>query len=461
MDSENYQKLFQTKLCNKRCVSQCKRRIIVQLIVNNCGYNSVNKLKNINKLLLYLFQIQKMSPLPAPCGFEDYSSKLHFAALAQLHLQNQAEMIQRLQFGAPPMPQPSSLLMMGFPSPPPPQPSVHPHPMMFPGSSPLFRENAFFNPELAQLNSKWSPPLPSPPVINSAGRRDNLSARPYKSDDSLSPRSISHAEPEPHYYASTSSPMVSPSPSQSSSSSSSSNSDMTTTPRKRSAPQQRSSALAGDLSTQYIHPITGKKRAQCNICFKTFCDKGALKIHFSAVHLREMHQCTVNGCNMVFSSRRSRNRHSANPNPKLHSFKRKRKIALHDGRSSKPHPILMQNQSLLTMSLLNLFGQVMPPTSQSSSRFPDDSPNNCLAGEKETDDDGIVADDDYAESDCEHLSMDGEDCDYHSDGGDSGNGQSQRRASIKSDSPVPVEDVRQPEKRYEDEELVLDLSRKS
>lgn len=103
----------------------------------------------------------------------------------------------------------------------------------------------------------------------------------------------------------------------------------------------------------------------------------------------------------------------------------------------------------------------MPPTSQSSSRFPDDSPNNCLGGEKETDDDGIVADDDYAESDCEHLSMDEEDCDYHSDGGDSGNGQSQRRASIKSDSPVPVEDVRQPEKRYEDEELVLDLSRKS
>jgi len=31
-----------------------------------------------------------------------------------------------------------------------------------------------------------------------------------------------------------------------------------------------------------------------------------------------MHRCTVDGCTMMFSSRRSRNRHSANPNPKLH-----------------------------------------------------------------------------------------------------------------------------------------------
>ena len=71
-----------------------------------------------------------------------------------------------------------------------------------------------------------------------------------------------------------------------------------------------------NLAGSFINPATGKKRVQCSICFKTFCDKGALKIHFSAVHLREMHKCTVEGCNMVFSSRRSRNRHSANPNPK-------------------------------------------------------------------------------------------------------------------------------------------------
>ncbi|XP_049938742.1 zinc finger protein basonuclin-2-like [Schistocerca serialis cubense] len=71
-------------------------------------------------------------------------------------------------------------------------------------------------------------------------------------------------------------------------------------------------------------PALGKKRVQCNVCLKTFCDKGALKIHFSAVHLREMHKCTVEGCNMMFSSRRSRNRHSANPNPKLHQLQFRR-----------------------------------------------------------------------------------------------------------------------------------------
>ncbi|GAB6018749.1 hypothetical protein CHUAL_000422 [Chamberlinius hualienensis] len=86
------------------------------------------------------------------------------------------------------------------------------------------------------------------------------------------------------------------------------------------------------------HPTSGKKRVQCQVCYKTFCDKGALKIHFSAVHLREMHKCTVVGCNMMFSSRRSRNRHSANPNPKLHSPHLRRKISPHDGRSANPNP---------------------------------------------------------------------------------------------------------------------------
>ncbi|KOB65368.1 Uncharacterized protein OBRU01_22844 [Operophtera brumata] len=94
------------------------------------------------------------------------------------------------------------------------------------------------------------------------------------------------------------------------------------------------------LGVQFVNPATGKKRVQCNVCLKTFCDKGALKIHFSAVHLREMHKCTVEGCTMMFSSRRSRNRHSANPNPKLHSPHVRRKISAHDGRSSQPFPLL-------------------------------------------------------------------------------------------------------------------------
>ncbi|XP_034256156.1 zinc finger protein basonuclin-2-like, partial [Thrips palmi] len=102
-----------------------------------------------------------------------------------------------------------------------------------------------------------------------------------------------------------------------------------------------SSHLPANLGTQLINPTTGKKRVQCNVCLKTFCDKGALKIHFSAVHLREMHRCTVEGCSMMFSSRRSRNRHSANPNPKLHSPHLRRKISPHDGRSAQSHPILL------------------------------------------------------------------------------------------------------------------------
>lgn len=101
---------------------------------------------------------------------------------------------------------------------------------------------------------------------------------------------------------------------------------------------KRHQNLPDDLGISYVSPTTGKKRVQCNVCMKTFCDKGALKIHFSAVHLREMHKCSINGCNMMFSSRRSRNRHSANPNPKLHTPQVKRRISQHDGRTH-PGPI--------------------------------------------------------------------------------------------------------------------------
>uniref|UniRef100_A0A182YN87 C2H2-type domain-containing protein n=1 Tax=Anopheles stephensi TaxID=30069 RepID=A0A182YN87_ANOST len=122
-------------------------------------------------------------------------------------------------------------------------------------------------------------------------------------------------------------------------------------------------AIPPNLGTQYVNPATGKKRVQCNVCFKTFCDKGALKIHFSAVHLREMHKCTVEGCSMMFSSRRSRNRHSANPNPKLHSPHLRRKISPHDGRSAQPHPILLSTAGMPLpngLSSLHPFGPAFP-----------------------------------------------------------------------------------------------------
>ncbi|XP_043933740.1 zinc finger protein basonuclin-1 [Protopterus annectens] len=61
-----------------------------------------------------------------------------------------------------------------------------------------------------------------------------------------------------------------------------------------------------------------KGRVYCTSCEKTFYDKGTLKIHYNAVHLKIKHRCTIDGCNMVFSSLRSRNRHSSNPNPRLH-----------------------------------------------------------------------------------------------------------------------------------------------
>ena len=94
--------------------------------------------------------------------------------------------------------------------------------------------------------------------------------------------------------------------------------------RKSSNPIKRQWTPSANFGSTFVGP-NGKKRVLCTACNKTFCDKGALKIHYSAVHLKEMHKCTVEGCNMMFSSRRSRNRHSANPNPKLHMPQSKRK----------------------------------------------------------------------------------------------------------------------------------------
>lgn len=59
---------------------------------------------------------------------------------------------------------------------------------------------------------------------------------------------------------------------------------------------------------------SGTAGVLCNICHKMYSNKGTLRVHYKTVHLREMHKCKVPGCNMVFSSVRSRNRHSQNPN---------------------------------------------------------------------------------------------------------------------------------------------------
>ena len=71
---------------------------------------------------------------------------------------------------------------------------------------------------------------------------------------------------------------------------------------------------------------------------------------------------------MMFSSRRSRNRHSANPNPKLHTPHLRRKISPHDGRSHQgPH------------FLGNLLGQGQPPAAPAS---PPALPAGCPPGPK-------------------------------------------------------------------------------
>lgn len=81
----------------------------------------------------------------------------------------------------------------------------------------------------------------------------------------------------------------------------------------------RSTSSIGKVPGSTVGSVSLKKgRVFCTACEKTFYDKGTLKIHYNAVHLKIKYMCTIDGCNMMFSSLRSRNRHSANPNPRLH-----------------------------------------------------------------------------------------------------------------------------------------------
>lgn len=54
--------------------------------------------------------------------------------------------------------------------------------------------------------------------------------------------------------------------------------------------------------------------AVCHVCQQTFFDNLVLKEHVEKVHPREMYRCTVPGCDKIFSTRKSRNRHSQNDN---------------------------------------------------------------------------------------------------------------------------------------------------
>uniref|UniRef100_A0A087Y231 Basonuclin zinc finger protein 2 n=1 Tax=Poecilia formosa TaxID=48698 RepID=A0A087Y231_POEFO len=95
-----------------------------------------------------------------------------------------------------------------------------------------------------------------------------------------------------------------------------------------------------------------KGRVCCNACGKTFYDKGTLKIHYNAVHLKIKHRCTIEGCNMVFSSLRSRNRHSANPNPRLHMpmLRNNRDKDLIRANSTTGTPVISSSKSGFTLT---------------------------------------------------------------------------------------------------------------
>ena len=54
--------------------------------------------------------------------------------------------------------------------------------------------------------------------------------------------------------------------------------------------------------------------AVCHVCSQAFLDNLVLKEHIEKLHPREMYRCTVPGCDKIFSTRKSRNRHSQNDN---------------------------------------------------------------------------------------------------------------------------------------------------
>jgi hypothetical protein len=88
-----------------------------------------------------------------------------------------------------------------------------------------------------------------------------------------------------------------------------------------------STASAGELMTVNVRDDDTVPRpspdgtAVCHVCQQTFHDNLVLKEHLEKVHPREMYRCTVPGCDKIFSTRKSRNRHSQNDNLHyLHPF---------------------------------------------------------------------------------------------------------------------------------------------
>jgi len=84
----------------------------------------------------------------------------------------------------------------------------------------------------------------------------------------------------------------------------------------------RSSSVGPDDGDQTAAsgPGDGDSALTCPDCAgsSSFRDRLALKEHLETVHPRESHRCTVPGCDKLFSTRKSRNRHSQNDNLHRH-----------------------------------------------------------------------------------------------------------------------------------------------
>ncbi|XP_073795589.1 zinc finger protein basonuclin-2 isoform X2 [Danio rerio] len=146
-----------------------------------------------------------------------------------------------------------------------------------------------------------------------------------------------------------------------------------TKPPKRHA---EGDSPSGDSSGTQERSSLSKGRVSCDACAKTFYDKGTLKIHFNAVHLKIKHRCTVDGCNMMFSSLRSRNRHSANPNPRLHAAA---EHAVRRFTAQPRHHVLRLNTSHVSMATVSTEPQKQrPDTCEISGRA-----MNCSANQNE------------------------------------------------------------------------------
>ncbi|XP_037615420.1 zinc finger protein basonuclin-2-like [Sebastes umbrosus] len=164
--------------------------------------------------------------------------------------------------------------------------------------------------ELHRSTSSLSPSLNSSFIPSSSSSlHPSISSPPPKTSQRLQSSSSYSLNPLPSFSSSFLCPL--PTPSFSSS-------------LLRPLPSSSSSLLrplpSSLCSLTSLSPAGGRKgRVCCGVCGKSFYDKGTLKIHYNAVHLKIKHRCTVAGCTMVFSSLRSRNRHSANPNPRLHT----------------------------------------------------------------------------------------------------------------------------------------------